>query len=235
VYALKNLSLEVYIKDKMKSKLYILLFSLAIFILTAVGLAVVHIGKHLTFWLVLAYIFACPLVFAFAVDFFVRNGRLSVKKVLILTLTIMVIAATVTHSVWTVVTPRWSFSVSTDKSTYSPGENVKITASLENLGFITHSFKSSIRELVVITITRWGYSRQVWFSPFHFEEREFTISPHQSLERTFIWNQTNIHHPEEKIESGTYIISAFIESVTSDMPSWDPIFSAGTRINITTA
>jgi len=53
--------------------------------------------------------------------------------------------------------------------------------------------------------------------------------------RTFIWNQTNIHHPEEKIEPGTYQISAFIESVTSDMPSWDPIFSAGTKINITTS
>lgn len=218
----------------MEFRLQILLFSLAIFILTAVGLAIVYIEKHLTFWLVLPYVFACPLVFAFAVDFLIRKGKLSVKKVLILTFAIMVIAATVTHSVWTVVTPRWSFSVSTDKSTYSLGENVKITASLENLGFITHSFKSSIRDPVVVSITKAYSTSQVWFSPFHFEETEFTIPTHQSLERTFIWNQTNIQHPEEEIEPGTYIISAFIESVTSDMPSWDPIFSSGTRINITT-
>jgi len=217
----------------MKFRLQILLFSLAIFILTAVGLAVVYIEKHLTFWLVLPYLFACPLVFAFAVDFLIGKGKMSVKKVIILTFAIIVIASTVTHSVWTVVTPRWSFSVSTDRSTYSLGENVKIIASLENLGFITHSFKSSIKDPVVVSITKAYSMRELWYSPFHFEETEFTISSHQSLERTFIWNQTNIYHPQEKIEPGTYIISVFIESVTSDMPSWDPIFSAGTRINIT--
>jgi len=173
-------------------------------------------------------------VFAFAFDFLVGKCKLSVKKVLLLTFVIVIIATTTTHSVWTIITPRWSFSVSTDKSTYIVGENVEITASLENLGFITHSFKSSIRDPVVISITK-AYSSQVWFTPFHFEETEFTISPYQSLERTFIWNQTNIYHPEEKNEPGTYFISAFIESVTSDMPSWDPIFSAGTKINITTA
>lgn len=218
----------------MKSRLYILLFSLAIFVLTAVGLTVVYIGKHLTFWLVLPYVFACPLVFAFAVDFLIGKGKLSVKKVLLLTFVMMVIATTVTHSVWTYVTPRWSFSVSTDKSTYTLGENVKITASLENLGFITHSFKSSIRDPVVVSITKAYSMRQLWFSPFHFEETEFTIAPHQYLKRTVIWNQTNILHPEEKNEPGTYIISAFIESVTSDMPGWDPIFSAGTKITIMT-
>ncbi|MDH5783137.1 MAG: hypothetical protein OEZ35_05680 [Candidatus Bathyarchaeota archaeon] len=58
----------------MKFRLQILLFSLAIFILTAVGLAVVYIEKHLTFWLVLPYVFACPLVFAFAVDFLIGKG-----------------------------------------------------------------------------------------------------------------------------------------------------------------
>lgn len=179
----------------MKFRLQILLFSLAIFTLTDVGLAVVYIEKHLTFWLVLPYVFACSLVFAFAVDFLIGKGKLSVKKVLLLTFAIMVIAATVTHSVWTIVTPRWSFSVSTDNSTYSLDENVKITASLENLGFITHSFKSSIRDPVVVSITKAYSTSQVWFSPFYFEETEFTIPPHQSLERTFTWDQTNIHLP----------------------------------------
>jgi len=219
----------------MKPRLYILLFSLAVFILTSVGLVVFYVeNKVLIFWLVFPYIIACFLVFAFAFDFLVGRSKLSVKKVLLLTFAVIVVAATTTHSVWTVITPRWSFSISTGKSTYTVGENVRITASLENLGFITHSFKSSIKDPVVISITKAYSTRQVWFSPFYFEETEFTIPPHQSLERTFIWNQTNINHPEEKIEPGTYYISAFIESVTSDMPSWDPIFSAGTKINIIT-
>jgi len=219
----------------MKFRSHILLFSLAIFILTSVGLFVVYVGnKVLIFWSVFSYIITGSLVFAFALHFLIGKSKLSVKKVLLLTFAVIVVAATTTHSVWTIITPRWSFSLSTDKSTYAIGENVRITASLENLGFITHSFKSSIREPVVIMITRWGYSRQVWFSPFHFEETEFTIPSHQSLERTFIWNQTNIHHPEEKIEPGRYYIRAWIESVTSDVPSWDPILSAGIMINITT-
>jgi len=221
----------------MKFRSHILLFSLAIFILTSVGLFVVYArNKVLLFWSVFSYIIAGSLVFAFALHFLIGKSKLSVKKVLLLTFAVIVVAATTTHSVWTIITPRWSFSLSTDKSTYAIGENVRITASLENRGFITHSFKSSIREPFAIMIIRWGYSRQVWFSPALLvpEETEFTIPSHQSLERTFIWNQTNIHHPEEKIEPGRYYIRAWIESVTSDIPSWDPILFAGTKTNITT-
>lgn len=217
----------------MKSRFYTLLFSVTIFILTAVGLVIAYTGPPiLRLLLILAYVFACPFVYTFAVDFLIGDGKLSGKKVLLLTFSVMIIAVTVTHSVWTIVTPRWSFSVSTDKSTYRLGEAVQITVSLENLGFITHSFKSSLSDPVVISIETYWLT-QVWYSPYHYNITEFTVPPHQSLERTFIWNQTNIHFPEEEIEPGTYGIEAFIPSSSSEIVDSDKLFWAWTSINIT--
>jgi len=99
----------------MKFRSHILLFSLAIFILTSVGLFVVYArNKVLLFWSVFSYIIAGSLVFAFALHFLIGKSKLSVKKVLLLTFAVIVVAATTTHSVWTIITPRWSFSLSTD-------------------------------------------------------------------------------------------------------------------------
>jgi hypothetical protein len=219
----------------MKFGIYILFFSVTVFILTAVGLAILYAGiPILRLWLILVYLFTCPLVFAFAVDFLVGDGKLSGKKVLLLTFGVITISVIVTHSVWTVVTPRWSFSVSTDKPAYILGEDVQITVSLENGGFVTHSFKSSFSDPIIISIERFML-RQVWYSPFHHEITEFTVPSRQSLEWTFIWNQTNKNYPEKEIEPGKYYIRAVIESVTSDSPFWDPLFSAATSINITSS
>lgn len=216
----------------MKLRLYILLFSVAVYILTALASVIAYIGTPMVrFWLIVAYVFACPLVFAFAFNFLIGDGKLSGKQALLLSFSVIIISVTVTHSVWIVVTPKWSFSVSTDKSTYSLGEDVQIMVSLENLGFVPHSFKSSISEPVVISITTQRVG-EVWLSPYHFNMTEFTVPAHQFLERTFIWNQTNIYNQEEKIERGKYYIRALIESATSDMLGWDPIFFAGTSITI---
>lgn len=140
------------VKEKLKFRLGTLLFCVTVFILTTLGLAVLYY-KTLTlpFWFVFPYIVAWALVLAWTVDI-IDAGKLSKKKVLLLTLGVMIISTTVTHSVWTIVTPRWSFIVSTDKSNYRLGEPVRITASLKNMGFITHSFTSGVSDPIVVEI-----------------------------------------------------------------------------------
>jgi len=148
------------------------------------------------------------------------------------------IGITLTYSVWTITTPKWSFLVSTDKSTYRLGEDVNITVVLKNLGFITHSFKSRVSNPVVVDV-EYQYAEnptitsQVWYSPYHYNITEFSIKSNQSLERIFIWNQTNIHLGGE-VEVGNYLVRAFIPSADSTIPiSEDSLFLAWTSINIT--
>ncbi len=217
------------VKEKLKFRLHTLLFCVAIFILILIARARMFLP-----WLffIFAYIAAWALVLAFAVDFLIGDGKFSGRKIVLLTFGVIILSTPITHAVWTFVTPRWSFSVSTDKSTYRLDENVQITASLENQGFIAHSFKSSISEPIVISIeTEW--LTQVWYTPYHYNITEFTITPHQSLERTFTWNQTNIHYPERNIETGQYYIRAFIPSSAYELIDFDNLFRGWTNINIT--
>ena len=160
----------------MKFKLYVLLFCVIVFTLTAIGLAIVYTGGlALTFWSIFAYIIALAGTYAFLVQPLLTGERkLSGKKIVLLTLGVTIMGAIVTHSVWTVISPQWLFSVTTDKSTYSLGEDVKVTVSLKNLGFITHSFKSRVSDPIVIGI---GTDlSQVWYSPFHKNTTEFSNS-----------------------------------------------------------
>ena len=219
--------------QKTKFKSYTLLFSIIIFILTALGLAFIYY-KVLDppFWFGFAYIVAWVLLLALADSFFIDGSRLSRKKLLLLTFGVMIISNAVTHSVFTVVSPRWSLSVYTDKNTYRLGENVQITVTLENLGFITQSFKSSISGPIAVSI-EYGILSQVWYSPYNLNRTEFTIAPHQTLERTFVWNQTNIHYPEKEIEPKTYTVKACVPSFPYDPFTGPSIFWESTSINIT--
>jgi len=221
----------------MNSRLYLLLFSLAIFILTAMGVVVVYVGEFaLSFWLIIAYLIAYPCIFAL-ISVPTGKGKLSWKRIFLLTFSITIIAIAVTSSVWTIVTPRWSFSVATDKTTYALGESVEITVSLENLGFIIHSFTSRVSDPIVVEILR-GLS-EVWFSPPHENNTEFSIGPKESLERHFIWNQTNTSTPwlwNQTYMPGTYVIYAWIPSTDSErVILWDMnnLFVAWTSISIT--
>jgi len=221
----------------MTSRLYLLLFSVAIFVLTALGVVVVYVGNFaLSFWLIIAYLIAYPCIFAL-ISVPAGKGKLSWKKIFLLTFSITIIAIAVTSSVWTIVTPRWSFSVATDKTTYALGESVEITVSLENLGFITHSFTSRVSDPIVVSILH-GLS-EVWFSPPHENKTEFSIRPKESLERHFIWNQTNTSNPwfwNQTYMPGTYSIYAFIPSTDSErVIPWDVnnLFMAWTSISIT--
>ena len=221
----------------MKFRFYTLLFSVTIFILTAVGLAFLYYKTLVPpFWFIFAYVVAWALVFAFAVDFLIGDGKLSGKKFLLLTFGVMIISTTVTHSVWTIVTPRWSFSVTTDKATYKLGENVQITVTLKNLGFIEHSFKSAVDVPFVVSVEMDGTR---WYSPYHPDATEFTVPPHQSLERTFIWNQTWTRKSWSQNQTyvpGTYITMAFTPKVEEgwlSISSHQRLFTAYTSINIT--
>jgi len=136
----------------------------------------------------------------------------------------------VASSVWIYITSKWAFSVTTDKSTYRLGENVRITVNLKNVGYITHSFNSRVVDPVIISIT--FFAAQVWYSPFNESNTEFSIEPNEFLERNFVWNQTNIHFPESEIDPGNYRIKAFIPRVSAGYISDDPVFQAYTGITI---
>ena len=160
----------------------------------------------------------------------------SKRKIILLALSVIAIGLTIPYSVWTVITPNWAFSVTTDKSTYELGEPIQIGVTLENLGFIEHSLTSGVRDLAVISISSREFGH-VWYNCMHifdWIDTQFTVPPHQSLERTFIWNQTNINFPEEEIEPGTYWIEAFIPKGESNRPiEVDNLFWTSTSINIT--
>jgi len=164
-----------------------------------------------------------------------KSLQASKKKIILLALSVIAIGLTIPYSVWTVITPNWAFSVTTDKSTYELGEPVQIIVTLENLGFITHSFTSAVSDPVAVQILR-EPSSEVWYShPFHIVT-DFTIAPHQSLERTFTWNQTNTSNPglwNQTYIPGTYFIEAFIPNPQSELIGYDPLFRARANINIT--
>jgi len=225
--------------QKTKFKVYTVLFSIIVFVLTAVGLAFLYYEMLVPpFWFAFAYIPAYPILIVVAYDLFIASSKLSRKKLLLLFLGVLIISAIFTHSVWAIITPRWAFSVTTDKNTYKLGEEVKITVALKNLGFITHSFKSRAIEpaYIVIEYLYKGHTTPVWGTSAHESVTEFSIKPNQSLERNFIWNQTksiNIEFGEE-IEPGGYYIKAFIPSADFTMPFVVyNLFWAWTKINIT--
>lgn len=166
---------------------------------------------------------------------------MSKKRFVVLVFSLVLAVIVAAYSVWAVITPKWSFSVTTNRTAYGLGENVEIIVSLKNMGFITHAFKSRISNPVVVSIeyqhTENPTSRiQVWFSPFQEDITEFSVGPNFSLDRHFVWNQTKSVNIwiGEGIELGIYWIQAFIPEYSSDMPiGVDNIFWAWTSINIT--
>jgi hypothetical protein len=224
---------------KLRVRLYTVLFCVAVFFLTSAGLAVLYYGMFPSSWLlILVYMVAWALLFAFAVDFFGGKAQFGGKKVLVLALGLMLGSTLFTHLVWTIATPKWSFSVSTDKSTYGLGEPVIIVACLRNMGFITHSFTSIANDPILFSVM-YQSSLQVCYSRLYENITVFSLSANQFLERTFTWNQTNTANPwawNQTCMPGTYSIQAFIPNADSTTLYFiDPLFSAWTSINITSA
>ncbi|MDH5449191.1 MAG: hypothetical protein OEX01_09370, partial [Candidatus Bathyarchaeota archaeon] len=96
------------------------------------------------------------------------------------------------YTAYAVRTPRWSFTVSTDKTIYMLGENVTITATLTNNGYITHSFTSIDKVPIQIYVQYSWFS--IWYSDSNAGKTEFSIGPRESIQRTVVWNQTTWEH-----------------------------------------
>ena len=160
------------------------------------------------------------------------------RKKLVIVAIFLSILVGVPWTVWVIVTPNWLFYVTTDKPVYNVGELIQITVTLENRGYISHSFTAPISEPIMIKI---GYQEgwmTVWWSPYTRNSTTFALLPNQKLTRTFVWDQTDIvysapHNHTRK--SGKYIIRAYIPRTDDVHSSYDYIFfDDATRFNITT-
>lgn len=169
-------------------------------------------------------------------------GRKVRTRRIILSSVLLAIVALAIYATWVVITSNWVFGLATDKSSYSLGERVQITVTLENHGYIPHSITSLITNPVVVQISEVStynptVTTQVWYSPYLRNETAFTVSPGQALVRTFTWNQTNTVNPwfwNTTYKPGTYLVEAFIPK-DSDLTLIDSstLFSAWFYINVT--
>ena len=163
--------------------------------------------------------------------------RFNRKRFLLLILSIVVVVVAFVGT-WIIVTPNWSFSVSTDKVSYRRHENVTITVSLENLGYITHSFKSCISDPVYVRVENVKFDYPVWYSlPIEHNITEFSIGPSASLKRTFVWNQTVYSEYGIVIDQlcppGTYHVKVYIPEAQEDALAFEQyLFRAYTTITI---
>lgn len=213
----------------MRFRLDILLFSVLVFFLTAVGLAfLVYDWLESTLWLTFAYVVVWALALGFAFEILVGRGRLSGERFVLLAFVVVLVSALVMHSSWTIVTPRWSLSISTDKPAYSLGETVEITVCLTNNGFITHSFRSEVDCPAVVRIRHRAEGYTVWYSACHWEDTYFSVGPNQDLQRIFVWIQTGYAEYIE-IPPGEYSIVAETSACLPERP-----LSATTHVKITT-
>jgi hypothetical protein len=116
--------------------------------------------------------------------------------------------------------PKWKLRLETNKPTYDLGENVVITATLENQGYFSQSFSSAIANPVQVSVNfKYGSgnslfdSYSVWYSPTQWNESTFTVPASQTLTRTFVWNQTNTVWPKAwntTYTEGRYFVYAFV-------------------------
>jgi hypothetical protein len=125
--------------------------------------SVVNVYKEMQYvWAYPALAFGWIFAAAFAFDL-LGSERFSGKKLLFLTLGLVLLSSGVTHVVWVVATPRWSFSVSTDKSTYALGEPVQITVTLENHGYIPQTFTSAMGNAITVDAWSGGWTTDGYF------------------------------------------------------------------------
>lgn len=231
-------------KGKMGFRLSLLAFSAWICVLTGASLATIdYYAGDVYIWEYPLLVFGWVFAFAFAYDFVLDKRGFGGKRLIILVFCLIIASSGVTHAVYIVGTPKWSFAVSTDESSYIQNETIHIAVTLKNLGYIPHSFPSIVDPPIIVVI--WNADLvassppqpglQVWYSVFvNKNQTTFTISPGQSFTRTFAWNQTYTESSVQ-IGPGTYIIDAFVPDPSS-YPLVEPYLSpfwAETIINIT--
>jgi len=227
-------------KGKLGFRLSLFVFSGWICVLTGASLAwtVDNVGFYIRAYPLLAFGWVFALAFAF--DYVLDKRGLSGRKFVLLVFCLIVASSGVTQAAFTVGTPKWSFMVSTDKSTYMQNETIQITVTVKNLGYIPHSFLSNTDPLILVgawTADFYGSSPeqgvQVWYSVFVFKNQtSVTISPGQSFTRMFEWNQTNIYS-SVPVGRGTYIVEAYVADLYGEPEPFPSPFWNQTLINIT--
>lgn len=234
----------------MSFRLSLLVFSASVCILTGASLAMT-VYQEVNLYQEMQYVWAYPILafawiftFVFALDHLLSDQRLSWRKFLVLIFGLIIASSGVTHAAWVIGTPKWSFTVSTDKSIYPLTEDVHITVTLTNLGYIPHSFSSIVGPPVIVEVWNTYYiadspeeGLEMWYTvPLNQSQTTLTIPPEQSLTRTFVWNQTVIY-PESsvRVTPGTYVVDAFVPDPRfyPSLSSYLPPFWAETYINVT--
>jgi len=210
--------------------------------MTSASLAtIVYYAGDVYFWVYPLLVFGWIFAFTFAFDFVLNQRGFSGKRLIILVLCLMIASSGATHAAYIVGTPKWSFTVSTDKSTYMQNETIHITVTLKNLGYIPHSFSSNVDPPILVGVWTTDFygsypekGLQVWYNVFVIKNQtSFTISPGESFTRTFAWNQTYSYFSGQ-VGPRTYIVSAFVPDPSSSTtePYLSP-FRNETLINIT--
>ena len=136
--------------------------------------------------------------------------KLSFGGVLII---ILVLLMGVTLSFFYVLlTPRWSFTIATNKAVYSIGEDIQITVSLKNIGYLHQSITTAFTSPIIVWIEEGG--AQAWYAPSNVQTNQttFTTVPDQSLTRTFVWNGS---WQNQERHSGIYSVKAAIPSASA--------------------
>jgi len=136
--------------------------------------------------------------------------KISFGVILIIVLVLLI--ASILSFFWVVLTPRWSFTVTTDKTSYTSTDDIRFTVTLKNTGYISQTITSGITQPVAVwievTAENGWWNPAVWDNgrpPNHLEPANtvFTILAGNVLTRTFEFNQSLI---AQGYKSGPYTI-----------------------------
>jgi hypothetical protein len=117
------------------------------------------------------------------------GGKLKLSFGAVLIIIFIIIVVSLTSFLWVLLTPRWSFTVTTNKAVYANGEDIQITVILKNTGYLRQSITTAFTSPIIVLVEN-QFSAQAWFAPPDVQtgQTTFTLSPDQSLIRTFVWN-----------------------------------------------
>jgi hypothetical protein len=141
-----------------------------------------------------------------------RENKLKLSFGAVLIVILVLVLGVMLSFFWVLLTPKWSFTIATNKAFYSIGEDVQITVSLKNMGYLPQSITTAFTSPIIVSVEQ--YSAQAWFAPPHVEisQTTFTLAPDQSLTRTFVWNGSG---QNQERHSGIYSVKAAISSASA--------------------
>lgn len=140
--------------------------------------------------------------------------KISFGMTLIIVLVLLI--ASLLSFFWFVLTPRWSFTITTDKTIYTSTDDIRFNVTLKNTGYIPQTITSGItREFsgltspvfVVINVEDYhsgGMEYYVWYNGDpKIASASLTLPAGDSITRTYEFNQSLI---EQRYRSGPHII-----------------------------